>query len=82
MKTNSIDMPITMQRKLDYTRQAMVKYQQSESTVTNSCSVIRIRQEDTMKPNSKQSTHSEDNQIMQAGNDFTKTNCKLKGKEG
>ena len=51
MKTNSRDMPITMQRKLDYTRQAMVKYQLSESTVTNSYSVIRIRLEDTMKPN-------------------------------
>ena len=29
-KTNSRDMPIIMERNLDYTRQAMVKYQQSE----------------------------------------------------
>ena len=43
LKTNDKIEPVTMQRKVDYTRQAMVKYQQSESTVTNSCSVIRIR---------------------------------------
>ena len=35
-----------------------------------------------MKPNSKQSLHSEDNQIKQAGNDFMKTNCNVRGSEG
>ena len=38
--------------------------------------------EDSMKPNNNQSSHSEDNQIMQAGIDFTKTNCKVKESEG
>ena len=38
--------------------------------------------EDYMKPNNKQSLHNEDNQIMQAGNDFMKTNCKVKESEG
>ena len=38
--------------------------------------------EDSMKPNSKQSSLSEVNQIMKASNDFTKTNCKVKGSEG
>ena len=38
--------------------------------------------EDSMKSSNKQSSHSEDNQIMQAGNDFTKTNCKVKRWEG
>ena len=38
--------------------------------------------EDSMKPNSKQSSLSEVNQIRQAGNGFTKTNRKEKGSEG
>ena len=38
--------------------------------------------EDNMKPNSKQSSLSEVNQIIQANNDFMKTNCKVKESEG
>ena len=38
--------------------------------------------EDSMKPNSKLSSLSEVNQIMQENNDFMKTNCKVKESEG
>ena len=41
-KTNNRNEPIDMQRKVDYTRQAIVKYS-SESTMTNSSNAVRIR---------------------------------------
>ena len=38
--------------------------------------------EDSMKPNSKESSLSEVNRIIQECNDFMKTNCKVKGSGG
>ena len=65
-----------MQRKVDYTRQAIVK--QAVKRKHEDYHQLGSMDQDgrLYEAKQRQSSHSEVNQIKQAGNDFTQTNCK------